>query len=153
MGIFQRVLLIIQYNAGNIVLQQSDGILDGIGGLAGYLNSAVSNSYSSGTISASGSVNYNIGGLIGLVDTHGQVTQAYTTNSSSINSFSFENNIGGLVGENLGSIQQSYSASSISLQNQSNNVGGLVGYNSGNGVVANSYSVSPISVRSNLVKH
>lgn len=126
---------------GGIRNSVSSGFLNGsqsIGGLVGLQRAGIiSNSSSSVTASGASS----IGGLVGIsgTDTGGvsaSIVDSYTTGSV------FGNlNLGGLVGESYGAIQNSYSSVSFSFANDFNasSVGGLVGKLQ-NGTVSTSYA-------------
>ena len=128
-----------------------------IGGLVGYNQGSITNSFSRGKVSISNnSQMYTfIGGLVGSND--GSIDNSYSNstvsglqivggltgdNSGSIsNSYSSgrvsgSSDVGGLSGDNYGSIQNSYSTANVS---GSSNVGGLIGDNSHPGTVTNNY--------------
>ena len=103
-----------------------------VGGLVGFNNGIVTNSYSTGNVS--GTVGM-VGGLVGKnTDT--------VSNSYSTASVSGVVNAGGLVGDNwVGTVSNSYSTGSVI---GSSCVGGLVAY-SNNGTVTNSYSTGTVT--------
>ncbi|MGG1634371.1 S-layer homology domain-containing protein [Paenibacillus sp. NRS-1760] len=104
---------------------------DQMGGLVGFNQGAISNSYSS-TGSVSGSNQFYLGGLVGY--NQGSISNSY----SSMVSVSGRGDIGGLVGTNKGSISNSYATGSVSAILST--VGGLVGSNyPGIGQVNNSF--------------
>jgi hypothetical protein len=102
-----------------------------VGGLVGFNNGIVTNSYSTGNVS--GTVGM-VGGLVGKnTDT--------VSNSYSTASVSGIVNAGGLVGDNWrGTVSNSYSTGSVI---GSSCVGGLVAY-SNNGTITNSYSTGSV---------
>jgi len=122
-----------------------------VGGLVGYSQGIVSNSYSSGSVTGG----HGIGGLVGRSDD--TVNNSYSTadvtgsqwvgglvgysqgstvsNSYSSGSVNGNNYVGGLMGENVGDVSSSYSTGIIT---GSRYVGGLVGANS-YGTVSNSF--------------
>ena len=103
------------------------------GGLVGYNNGDISNSYVSGTVSSSSG--NTTGGLVGR--NAGNISNSYATGT--VSGFTGS---GGLVGQNFGgSISNSYAASTVSGGN--NFVGGLVGVNDGN--ISNSYATGTVS--------
>jgi filamentous hemagglutinin family protein len=111
------------YATGNVT---STG--NGIGGLVGQNNGTITNSYASG--SATGS-NIEVGGLVGQND-------ATVADSYALGSVKGVNDVGGLVGYNVGAhaaIGISYAVGKVS--GSGGNVGGLVGINTGN--IAESY--------------
>jgi hypothetical protein len=112
----------VSYTADNVV-----------GGLAGYNQGTISNSYSTATVIGKGPY---VGGLVGCNGDVAKVTASRITNSYSTGIVKGEkDNVGGLVGENRGTISFSYSIGAVT---GSANVGGLVGRNS-IGTVTNSY--------------
>ena len=97
------------------------GTLPGTGALAGRNNGTISNSYASGAVVGKG----DVGGLVGSNTASGTLTKSYTSGSV----YGAESNIGGLVGDNFGSIVRSYSSSDVS--SKMHYVGGLAGYSLG----------------------
>jgi len=104
-----------------------------VGGLVGFNdNGAVSNSYSTGSVTGS----WNIGGLVGTNALKAAVSNSYSTGSVTGN-----NRVGGLVGFNeFGTVNNSYSTSSVTGDEW---IGGLVGENRV-GTVSNSYSTGSV---------
>ena len=103
----------------DVGLEEVDVSGDGcVGGLVGFNDGPITNSYSSGSVSGS----CGVGGLVGYK------RQGTITNSYSSGSVSGSWNVGGLVGINEGTITNSYSTGSVT---GSNYVGGLVGDNVG----------------------
>ena len=102
------------------------------GGLVGYNNGSISNSYSTGAVSASGAL---IGGLVGTND--GSISSSYSTSSVEVDDAS----VGGLVGINNGNISNSYATGNVEVDDAS--VGGLVGVNNGN--ISNSYATGNVA--------
>jgi len=100
-----------------------------VGGLVGYNQGTISDSYFSGT--ASGST--YLGGLVGC-NKGGIISGSYSTGTIS----GTGDNVGGLVGYNIGSIENSYSTNSVTGNSY---VGGFVG-NNNVGTIRNSYSTS-----------
>src|SRR5690606_1029944 len=68
-----------------------------IGGLAGYNNGDITDSYATGAVSG----NSLVGGLVG--DNNGDITDSYATGAVSGNSL-----VGGLVGQNTKTVTNSY---------------------------------------------
>jgi hypothetical protein len=94
------------------------------GGLVGYINGTVSNSYSAGNVTG----DYNVGGLAG--STNGIVSNSYSTCN-----VTGTGRVGGLVGwNNRGTVSNSYSTGSVTGHED---VGGLVGASSG--IVSHSF--------------
>jgi hypothetical protein len=106
-----------------------------VGGLAGYSNGEISNSYVTGSVTGED----DVGGLIGKHN-FGTISNSYATGS-----VTGENNVGGLAGDNLGIISNSYATGSVTGEN---NVGGFVGSNEG--PISNSYSTGSVTGDTNL---
>jgi hypothetical protein len=103
-----------------------------VGGLAGFNNGIVTNSYSTGNVS--GAIGM-VGGLVGK--NTGTVSNSYST--AGVRGVA---NTGGLVGDNWrGTVINSYSTGSVI---GSSCAGGLVAY-SNNGTVINSYSTGSVT--------
>ena len=103
-----------------------------VGGLVGFNNGLVTNSYSTGNVSG---VVGMVGGLVGK--NSGTVSKAYS--SASVIGVV---NTGGLVGDNWdGTVSDSYSTGSVAGFSC---VGGLVAYNN-RGAVTNSYSTGSVT--------
>jgi hypothetical protein len=128
---------LVGFNEGVVSDSSSTGTVTArgfAGGLVGYdwYLSAVINSHFTGTVTG----DCNVGGLVG--ENHGAVSNSYSTgNVSGINW-----SVGGLVGHNGGTVSNSYSTSSVTSDN---NVGGLVGENGGDGTVSNCYSIGDVT--------
>jgi len=112
-----------------------------VGGLVGFNEGMILNSYSSGSVSGN-----RVGGLIG-VDTGGFISNCYSNGFV----FGIGAYIGGLVGYlDKGSIYNSYSTSSV-FGGQAWGIGGLVGGLYGSVSVFNSYSTGLVSGTSSAV--
>ena len=102
-----------------------------VGGLVGYNNGIISQSFATGAILGA----YSVGGLVGVND-NGIISQSYATGS-----VTGAYNVGGLVGWNNGTISQSYATGAVS---GIGNVGGLVGVND-NGTISQSYATGAVT--------
>jgi hypothetical protein len=100
-----------------------------IGSLVGVNFGTVTNSYSTGSVTAT----LNAGGLVG--NNLGTVTNSYSTAN-----VTGDYSAGGLAGGNSGTVINSYAAGGVTGEQ---GVGGLVGTN--NGTVVNCYSVGSVS--------
>jgi len=114
-----------------------------VGGLVGANLGIVSNSYTTGNMTAS--LTCCVGGLIGF--TAGIVSNSYSTGT-----VTGDRCVGGLVGYNGGTdfaatVNNSYSTGTVT---GSEWVGGLVGYNANNGTVRNSYSTGIVTGTSSV---
>jgi filamentous hemagglutinin family protein len=108
------------------------------GGLVGYNQGAISNSYSTGTVKAQS----QSGGLVGYMLNSGTITNSYSTSTVE----GTNNTMGGLLGYWIGSggsISNSYATGTVSGTDK---VGGLVG-DMGNedGVISNSYAIGRVT--------
>jgi len=106
------------------------GVNNYVGGLVGYNDGTITNSYATGSVEG----NDYVGGLVGA--NLGTVTNSYATGSVT-GGYS----IGGLVGANLGTITDSYATGSVTGNNW---VGGLVGYNYF-GTITGSYATGSVT--------
>jgi hypothetical protein len=128
---------------------------DRVGGLVGQSVGAVSNSYSTGSVTGNGGVAGLVGENDGTVDSSystGSVTGQYQVgglaglnggaviNSHFTGALTSDRCVGGLVGRNQGTVSNSYSSGSVT---GNETVGGLVGSNEG--TVSNSYSNSSVT--------
>ena len=134
-------------NLGTINNSYATGTVSGsnyVGGLVGRNGGstsigAISNSYATGSVSGA----KYVGGLVGfnsvfvyLSDYGSTISNSYATGSVS----GSNNEVGGLVGGNVGAISNSYATGSVS---GSNYLGGLVGGNGG--TISNSYATGSVS--------
>jgi hypothetical protein len=112
-----------------------------VGGLAGFNEGTISNSYVTGNVEVRGNED-SVGGLVGL-NSGGTISSSYATGSVSGSAY-----VGGLVGQNtvtedeIGTISSSYAAGDVSGNIE---VGGLVGFNEGE--VSSSFYDSETSVQ------
>jgi len=124
---------VVGLNVGNVSDSYSTSSVTGnwnVGGLVGWNHyGTVSNSHSTGTVTGESGV----GGLVGY-NSWSFVSYSYSTSSVT------GNLSGGLVGFNLGYVDNSYSTGSVTGYAI---VGGLVG--SGTGSVSNSYSTGTVT--------
>jgi len=104
------------------------------GGLAGYNAGTIDASYAAGTVEGDAAV----GGLVGWNAAGGAITNAYATGVASGSNVA----IGGLVGENGGTIDASYATGTVSGDS---GVGGLVGHNVAGGAITNAYATGVAS--------
>lgn len=107
-----------------------------IGGLVGSNNGTLTRSYSTVTVNG-GAFGAFIGGLAGTNGGNGIISLSYAAGAVSVGDGGFSTSgahrggpIGGLVGQNLGSISQTYSTATVTAGSSIWLVGGLVGDNS-----------------------
>jgi len=103
---------------------------DHIGGIVGYNEGLIADSYSTGAVSG----NINAGGLVGNND--GTITGCYST----VTVYSDSSNAGGLVGENYSIITACYATGSVS----GSQIGGLVGQDD-NGTITDCYATGSVN--------
>lgn len=122
----------------NITLDSTSKISGGyaqVGGLIGQTNAVyeIDSCIMSGTVTGT---NYDIGGIIGQTHSKGIITNSYVSGNIGT-SATFGSRIGGIVGYNNGTIQQSYTTGSVT---GTDGLGGIVGYNNTDGIIQQSYS-------------
>ena len=105
---------------------------DFVGGLVGWNNGAIIQTYATGSVTGA----YGAGGLVGVNWYGGTISQSYATGA-----VSGRTQVGGLVGGNNGSISQSYATGAVS--GNTYGVGGLVGWN--HGTISQSYATGAVS--------
>ncbi|MEF2965693.1 S-layer homology domain-containing protein [Paenibacillus sp. M1] len=110
----------------------------GTGGLVGYNQGTVDNSYSSAKVFG----NHYTGGLVGFNDRTGEITDSYATGNVTASGY----DAGGLTGENAGDIEFSYASGEVG---GTYNVGGLAGNNAA-GVINQSYAAGKVAGYSNI---
>jgi hypothetical protein len=110
-----------------------------VGGVAGYVdNSAISDSYSTGTVSGTQSV----GGVAGRLTNNSTISGSYSTGAVSGEGYG----VGGVAGwiESNSTISDSYSAGTVSGTRGFGGVGGVAGYVD-NSAISDSYSTGTVS--------
>ena len=128
---------LVGYNNGSISNSYATGEVFGssnLGILVGYNTGSISSSYATGEASGSIPLANAIGGLTGYNE--GSISNSYTTNTTSGARF-----IAGLVGDNNGSISNSYATGTVSSTQATG--GGLVGVNAGS--ISNSYATGTVT--------
>ena len=125
-------------NKGNISNSYTLGKVSGdsqIGGLVGrHLGGTISGSLSDSEVAGTDS---RIGGLVGVNEGNARIVNSHTRHEIRV---SGKDQVGGLVGENKGSIGNSYAQGTVTGGNQT---GGLVGENKGS--ISNSYAQSTVT--------
>ena len=116
-----------------------------VGGLVGWnAGGRVTNSFTAGSVRATGIGSGSVGGLIGF--NSGTVTNSYA--AVYVSGSGEYSGIGGLVGSNTGTVSNSYTVRDVSWSGSRNSIGGLVGRNykdySG-GTVSNSFTAGDVS--------
>jgi hypothetical protein len=124
--------------ASSITNSYSTGSVTGtssVGGLSGWNEGTITGSHSTGAVRG----NNTVGGLVGINWSVNSITNSYSTGAvtgTGANSYY----IGGLVGDNPGTISGSFSTGAVS---GTESVGGLAGHS--DGTIENSYSTSPVT--------
>ena len=121
--------------ANSYVRGTVEGVLN-VGGLVGWTNSDIENSYAIGNVNASSG---GIGGLVGFSSYVGRISRISNSYAACIVRSS-GNNVGGLVGSAGSHIDNSYARGDVL---GANFVGGLVG--DANGEISDSFSVGKVS--------
>ena len=103
-----------------------------VGSLVGHNGGIIINSYATGNVDVASS---QVGGLVGFNESGSQIISSFSNVA-----VTGQDKSGGLVGQNEGSITNSYITGSVS---GTNDIGGLVGYNDGS--ITNSYAVGLVS--------
>ncbi len=132
---------LVGFNEGTVRDSYSSGSVTGfgaVGGLVGANEGTVRDSHSSG--SATG-YDY-VGGLVGH-NSGGNVTSSYATGRVT----GLVSVVGGLVGANVGNVTNSYATGSVTGGDY---VGGLVGQNEGTGTVNDSYATGSVTGNVNV---
>lgn len=107
-----------------------------LGGLVGYNNGIINNCYSTGTVTG-GDLTEVLGGLVGKND-YGIINDCYSTCS-----ITGLDSLGGLVGENFGTLTSCYAIGAVNGEDYSWHLGGLVGYND-RGEISSCYSTGDV---------
>ena len=116
-----------------------------VGALAGENGGTISHCYATGSVTShSSDSSGNIGGLVGSNDL-GTISHSYA--EVAVASSGKSEYVGGLVGENGGTINSSYSTGSVT--SNGDYVGGLVGFNTG--TVRSSYATGSVASAGNRV--
>ena len=121
-----------------------------VGGLVGRNRGMISASIATGSVDGNGNRSNsgnNIGGLVGL-NTSGATINAGSFSTGVVRGAYYNANaVGGLVGANYGTIDNSSSTSNVyggscdcSVSSYGSKVGGLVGYNASTGLISNSHA-------------
>lgn len=113
----------------------------GIGGLAGVNYGSITDSNATGGVEA----NSSVGGLVGRVESTGEVQRSYSTAEVTSDSDAFVD-VGGLVGASEGDVSDSFSIGEVEQLGVSSVVGGLIGHVSGTAETKHSYAATSMSV-------
>lgn len=115
----------------------SIGLVQGtsqVGGLVGINSGAVDIAYSTANVTG----NTDVGGFVGLNNSSGNISNTYSTGV--VKGFSTNiSNMGGLVGNNAGAINNSFTISNVNQGKARSTIGGLVGKAQSTASVTNSF--------------
>ena len=111
------------YATGDVTGNLSEGDGGDVGGLVGIAYGIISNSHATGDVSG----NYDVGGLVGDLNSDGVIRNSYATGDVTASGFNddWESGWGGLVGEFDGIIENSYATGNVLADYHA---GSLVGY-------------------------
>jgi hypothetical protein len=111
------------YATGDVIGNLSEGDGGDVGGLVGIAYGIISNSYATGDVSGI----YDVGGLVGDLNSDGVIRNSYATGDVTASGFNddWESGWGGLVGEFDGIIENSYATGNVLADYHA---GSLVGY-------------------------
>jgi filamentous hemagglutinin family protein len=146
-----------QSNVGGLLGQNSNGgsIPGGTGVPGGNVASNITNVYVTGAVNSVTFTGNNVGGLIGLV-TFGAISNSYSTanvsasstatNVGATNIFTYASGggIGGLIGDNYGTVTQSYATGNVTMLTPGAFIGGLLGFTIGS-PIDQSYSSGTVT--------
>ncbi len=131
-------------NRGSVTSSHANGDVTGTGSIWGYAYvGGLVGWHLGGTISGSHTENkvvgaaLGIGGLVGVSESNARIVNSHVSRGSRV---SGKNQVGGLVGENKGSISDSYAQAPVTGNSQT---GGLVGENKGS--ISNSYTQGTVT--------
>lgn len=117
------------YNTGIV-----SGISEMIGGIAGHTNAGtISDCYNSGTVISSGQ---KIGGIVGYSTLASLIEKCYNTGSINISYGLF---VGGVIGENFGTVANCYNNGSITCNDNFTYCGGVIGKNDNYALITNCF--------------
>ena len=132
--------------AGSFSTSVVSGFTDQFGGLAGVNSGSISDSYAAGSVTGKdcpGECTADVGGLVGVNEIGGEITNSYATGVVS----GVGDNFGGLAGVNSGVVAASYATGSVNGKSFAifGNLGGLVGTNEIEGNITNSYATGGVT--------
>ncbi len=136
----------IENTSSEIAVVGSGKGLNRIGGLVGEIgtSSSLTDAYATGSVTSTGGS--NIGGLIGL-----NYAGTVTGNSYATGAVTGAERVGGLVGENDGTVTETGNSYATGAVTGTERVGGLIGYNRGT-VTGNSYATGDVTGTGNSTR-
>lgn len=126
----------------------STGASNSTGILAGKTtaNTEISNCYTAGVVKGEGAV----GGIIGEVSGNGDILkQSYSEAEVSTDSDATDVKLGGLIGKNGGTLENSFAVGNVTGKTGSD-AGGLVGYDDSGGTIKKSYYGGKVQTGTNI---
>ncbi|MBR5012722.1 MAG: hypothetical protein IKY15_02150, partial [Clostridia bacterium] len=131
------------YNMGTLETVEYSGSVSGtgsyIGGIAGVNSGKIKNAYNKATVTASNSTfGLAVGGIVGINLTSGNIYNLISTGTISATNYQW---VGGIAGQNHGTITNVFSTATVS---GSYYVGGIAGQNGG-GTIINTYNKGTIT--------
>ena len=137
---------VVGVNGGNVINCTNTGTVTGpesgnnnrVGGVVGRNDGSVKNCYNTGTVTGSGN---SVGGVVGYNSGSSTVENCTNTGEVSGPNSGSDSNVGGVVGQNSGTVKNCYNTGAVSGVEE---VGGVVG-NNYNGSVENSYNTGAVS--------
>ena len=136
-GLFGYTFLASIRNLGLIDVEVDVGSTGLAAGLVAFNSAEIRTSTVTGQVSGKD----NVGGLVGINSSVGEVRGCYATSR-----VTGEDDVGGLVGDNRGILAASYATGQVSGVTEA---GGLVGFNQPDGEIQASYATGPVSAASN----
>jgi hypothetical protein len=136
-------------NNGGIATCWASGFINvfhgvGAGGLVGSNQGLIANSHADVRLTGFAT---RMGGLVGYNYTTGITVSSYAFRSIALRNDN-EDDVGGLVGENLGAVQNSFARNHVADgKNSDSNFGGLVGQNDDGARIENTYAAGRITIK------
>ncbi|WP_258001200.1 YDG domain-containing protein [Janthinobacterium sp. ROICE36] len=146
-GTYGNVGSLVGYNNGGTINNAyvgsgtltSPGIVS-LGGLVGKNSGTISNSYNNATLLVTTNIGSALGGLVGKAVAGSNISNSYNSGTVTANKY----NAGGLVGNNLGSITNSFNTGAVTAGLGAGGITSVNGSGSATGFIANSYNTGAI---------
>jgi hypothetical protein len=133
------------YSTGAVTSASATGAVSGttdVGGFAGYNGGELSHVSAAGSVTGAGATPTAVGGLVG----DNGAAALIVGSEASGGDVSAPDGVflGGLVGENQGQINRSFSTEDVSANGAGEKLGGLVGYNTANATINSAYATGSV---------
>ena len=130
------------YATGDVTGNLTEGDGGDVGGLVGIVYGIISNSHATGDVSGI----YDVGGLVGDLNSDGVIRNSYATGNVTATGFDgdWTNGWGGLVGEFSGIIENSYATGNVLADYHAGSLVGFILYDSG-ATINNSFATGVVS--------